>query len=562
MLDHAGPEPPRIEARSKFQHRAVVLWLAGTVASALVALLMYSSGVPGWDDAAHAYKVALLRAGESPFWDNFWYGGNYGSITYGFLFYVLGLYVPTKVVAVMAAGAVPSLFYLYQREAWHIEDVWPAWALACTTSVYLAHGQDPFVLALAGTLGGLALLGRDRPMLAAVAVGVSIFANPMGLVVCAPFIASDILARPELRRRYFWFAAGAAPFVAARILLGLVFSEPGGYLAYTSQLLMCLAFALAGLALAAVNADYRRKPFLCLFLAYAAFCVVSFTAAGSQVGNNIGRFVLVFGLPLLLVLRHSRIRRPLLSFLPAVPIVVFGLVQLNEPYGHFTHTDERPQSKAAWFAPALAAARRYSDPAYRIHVVALRRHWEAYYFPEAGFPITRGWYRQADALHNDIFYRHHDAVDYVAWLRKVGAQYVFVADAPPDRWSRQEAGILRASPAFERVERTGAWTVYRLLSPEPLVVGLAGGGATVDEVGHQYVDLTVAAPGSYLLKFSWSPYWVLERGPGDLRRNRDGFIELRAGRAGSYTVLFSVTPAEAVHTLFQRLGASQGPAQE
>ena len=49
--------------------------------------------MPGWDDAAHAYKVLLLRGGDSVFWDTYWYGGGYGAITYGFVFYWLAQYV-------------------------------------------------------------------------------------------------------------------------------------------------------------------------------------------------------------------------------------------------------------------------------------------------------------------------------------------------------------------------------------------------------------------------------------------------------------------------------------
>ena len=124
---------------------------------------MSANGVPGWDDFAHAYKVFLLRHGDSVFWDSYWYGGSYGAVNYGFVFYWLAQYVPAKVIVVLAAGAVPPLYYIYQRDMWRCDDVWPAWAFAGVMSVYLAHGQDPFMLGLALTLGGLALLARRHP---------------------------------------------------------------------------------------------------------------------------------------------------------------------------------------------------------------------------------------------------------------------------------------------------------------------------------------------------------------------------------------------------------------
>ena len=174
----------------------LVLWLTTTAAVALVTLLMERGGVPGWDDAAHAYKVFLLRNGGSIFWDTYWYGGGYGAITYGFVFYWLAQYVSGALIVIVAAGTLPVTFYLYVRDLWKIDDVWPAWGFALVMALYLAHGQDPFVLALALTMGGLALLARRRPLWAALPVAVGIFANPMGLVVVVPFMVTDFIVRP------------------------------------------------------------------------------------------------------------------------------------------------------------------------------------------------------------------------------------------------------------------------------------------------------------------------------------------------------------------------------
>jgi hypothetical protein len=272
-------------------------------------------------------------------------------------------------------------------------------------------------------------------------------------------------------------------------------------------------------------------------------------------GNNIGRFFFVFGIPLLLLLRHSRLRRPFpYGDLAVIPIVLFGVLQISAPYSHFTRTDEWPQTRAAFFAPALAAAREYYDPDYRIHVVALRRHGEAAYFPEAGYPITRGWYRQADAVHNGLFYTTYDAAAYTAWLRAMGVEYVFLADAPLDAWSQREVRILETSPEFEIVEQTGVWTIYRLRRPEPLLVGLDGGSGEISRVGHREIDFSVTAAGRYKLKFSWSPYWVLEGGGGALAPSEAGFIGLRLDDSGPYVLRFVVTPGRVLDTTLEQLG--------
>jgi len=545
----------RIEARLKSRRGLLALWLGSTAAVAVVAFLMYRGGLPGWDDAAHAYKVFLLRHGESLFWDDLWYGGAYGAANYGFVYYLLALYVPSRLIVIASAGVLPVLYYIYQRDMWGSDDIWPAWAFAGIMSVYLAHGQGPFVLGLALTVGGLALLARKRPLWAALPVGIGIFANPMAFVVCLPFMLSDVVARPAQRRRYLWFMGAVAPFVALRVALGVAFSEPGGYLNETSQLLLYLGFALAGLALAGVNAAHPRRPFVVLFLTYAALCVLSFVTPGSPLGNNIGRFFFVFGLPLLLLLRHSRLQRPFpYGDLAVIPIVLFGLLQISAPYSHFTRSADWPQTRASFFAPALAAAARYYDPDYRIHVVALRRHWEADYFPEAGYPITRGWYRQADAIHNSLFYKPYDATSYVAWLRHMGVQYVFLPDAPLDPWSQREVKILETSPEFEVVDRSGVWTVYRLRGAEPLAVGLNGGTAHVTSMAHREFSVEVDQPGTYLLKVTWSPYWSLTGGSGTLRRAPDRFLLLDAREAGTYTLRFDVKPSKVLAEVGARLG--------
>jgi hypothetical protein len=549
-----------VESRLSSRRGLLTLWLVTTAAVALVTVLMWRAGVPGWDDAAHDYKVYLLRHGGSVFWDTYWYGGSYGAITYGFIFYWLAQYVPGALIVIVAAGTVPLSFYVYARDLWKIDDIWPAWGMALVMTLYLAHGQDPFVLALALTLAGLALIARRHPVWAALPVALGIFSNPMGLVVVVPFVLTDLICRPAARRRYLIFFAAVAPAVAARFLLGWTFSEPGDYLNETSQLMVYLGFALVGVGLAGVNAAHPRRPFVILFLVYAVLCVGSFVTPGSPLGNNIGRFFMVFGLPLLLMLRHTRLRRPFrYGDLAIIPIVAFALLQFGTATSHFFNAVERPQTTRAYFAPALSAARDLYDPNYRFHVVALRRHWEALYFPEAGYPITRGWYRQADAIHSSLFYAPYDAAEYVAWLQSMGVQYIFLpVDGPLDPWSKREARLLAGSPAFSFVEQTGAWRIYRLIDARPLLVPQPqepeAGTGTILGVGHQRIDFTVTKPGTYWLKFTSSPYWELEGGPGRITPRPDRFMDLTLGRAGRYTLRFVVTPAKMAHVAAGRLG--------
>jgi hypothetical protein len=528
------------EARLKRPSGLLVMTLVATASVGVVRALMYWHGLPGWDDAAHVYKVFLLREGQGVFWDTFWYGGSYGAVTYGFLYYWLAQYVPGPVLVTLASGLLPLFFYLYYRGAWGVDDVWPAWVFIVILCMYQANGQDPFVVALCVSMAGLALLASRRVALGALLVGIGVFANPLGLFVVGVFLLADFVGRPALRRRYLVFAAWLAPFVAVRVAVGVAFSEPVEYVNEFNQVVLFLAFAMAGLALAGLNVVHPRRPFALLFVTYAAVCVVSYLTPASPLGNNVGRFGMVFGASLLLLLRNDRLRR-MFGVLPLslVPIVLFSLLQVSSAYNHYTDHSDLRATEVEYFAPALAAAAGLHDPDYRIHVVALRRHWEALYFPEAGYPITRGWFRQADAIHNSLFYEGYSASEYLAWLHGMGVAYVFLPDQRLDSWSRHERGILIDSGLFEQVERLQGWRVYRVPSPQPLLVALDGGDAHVTKMDHLAVRFAVERPGRFLLKVTHTPYWQLDG--GSVRRGADRFTEISVPAAGEYELRFVVT---------------------
>jgi len=537
-----------LEARLKRPRGLLFMTVFAIAAVGVVRILMYWGGLPGWDDAAHVYKVFLLRQREGIFYDTFWYGGSYGAVTYGFLYYWLAQYVPGPVVVTFASGLIPLFYYLYQRGTWRTDDIWPAWLFILVLCFYQANGQDPFVVALCASMAGLALLAGGRGLLAALLVGTAVFANPMALFVVGVLLLADFIARPALRRRYLRFAAWLAPFVLARIGVAIAFSEPSGYLNEFNQVVLYVAFALVGLALAGVNATHRRRPFAVLFVVYAAIVTASYLIPGSPLGNNVGRFYFVFGVSLLFLMRNDRLRRlfgvvPLAMF----PIVLFAVLQMSSCFNHYTDHSDLRGTQRSYFAPALAAAQRLADPDHRIHVVALRRHWEALYFPEAGFPITRGWYRQADAIHNAFFYQGYDASEYIAWLRRMGVEYVFLPDEPLDMWSRHERGLLLHSPVLRQVERLDGWRVFRVSDPQPLLVGLDGGEGHVLEMRHRGVRFTVDRPGRYLLKVTYTPYWRLDG--GRLCRGTDRFTEIVVSSAGEYDLRLEVSASAVLDEL-------------
>jgi len=529
-----------LELRLKRPSGVLAMTLVATASVGIVRGLMYRHGLPGWDDAAHVYKVFLLREGQGIFWDSFWYGGGYGAITYGFLYYWMAQYVPGPVLVALASGLLPLFFFLYYSRAWGIDDVWPAWVFIAVLCMYQANGQDPFVVALCMSMAGLALLAAGRIVVGALLVGVAVFANPLALFVVGVFLLADFVGRPALRRRYLVFAAWLAPFVVLRLAIGIAFAEPSAYVNEFNQVVFFLTFAMAGLALAGLNVTHPRRPFALLYAVYAAVVVVSYLTPQSPLGNNVGRFYMVFGASLLLLLRNDRLRR-LFGVLPLsiVPIVLFSLLQVSSAYSHYTDHSDLRATEETYFAPALATAETLHDPGYRVHVVALRRHWEALYFPQAGYPITRGWYRQADAIHNGLFYEGYDAAEYLSWLHGMGVAYVYLPDERLDWWSRHERGILIDSGLFEEVARPEGWRVYRVPDPQPMLVALDGGAAHVEDFDHLVVRFAVERPGRFLLKVTYTPYWQLD--VGSVREGDGRFTEVEVSDPGTYELRFAVT---------------------
>ena len=358
---------------------------------------------------------------------------------------------------------------------------------------------------------------RPRPRLGAAAallVAVAVYANPMAFVVCGPLMLADVLGRPECRRRYLRFFAVLAPFVLVRLLLGWAFSEPSAYLNETSQLMLYLGFALAGLALAGVNAAHPRRPFLILFVSYSAICVLSFVTPGSPLGNNIGRFFFVFGLPLLLLLRHTRLKRPFpYGDLAVIPIVLFALLQVSAPYSHFTRTDEWPQAAPRSLRRPLGRwcstmTRTTASTWSRSAGTGRRRTSQR---PAIPWP---GWYRQADAIHTASSTPTTTPSPTLPGCATWGWS---TSSSPTPRWTPGASeGQLPRPPPPSR----GGGADRRLdhlqvaPDPEPLRRPATSGPGRPPHWPSASSMSSVTAAGDYTLKFSWSPYWTLEGGGG------------------------------------------------
>ncbi len=549
----------------------LLLTLAPLVAVALALVALHAAGLTGVDSAAHAYKTGLVAHGQGLAWDYLWYAGSYGVLAYGAGYYLLAALVGGAPLVVASAGLLPLLFHLYVRRAWGVTDLWPAIALAAVLVVYLANGQDPFLLAMALTMAGLALLARDHPLWAALPVGLAALTNPVAVVVGGVFVAAEAIAHPAARRRLPLFVLALLPFAALWLGLQLAFRAHVSYLAQPAELLKWTAVAAVGVVLARFSDDPDRRAREILFAVAGVLCLVAIVVP-TELGNNAARFLMLFGLPALCMVRRVRLPR-------AATAAIFAAVAallLAAPVGDLLRTGDAAQTRRSFFAPALAFALADQNADYRCHVVALRLHWEACYFPQAGLAITRGWFRQDDWQHNAVLYRSPTPARYVAWLRDLGVRDVFVPRAALDASSTAEPGLIVRSGAFERVYAAGAWTVYRLRDPSPLVVGASASvgaagapaavGAAVTATSHDTVTVRVARPGRYVVKVTWTPYARLEAPSaaasggtaaagepapsGRLAPAPGGWTLLRADRPGRYVLRVRVGLRAALSHIF------------
>jgi len=531
--------------------RLVALFVVPMLFYALITVLMQILGISGWDAPAHLYKMALLEQDKGFFWDNNWYGGAYDLLSYGFIFYFAARIVGYSALVILSAGSLPILFYLYMRRTYGRVSYVSAIGLAIVLAAYLANGQDPFLFAMALMLGGMVLLAYRHPLIAVLPIAASIFANPLAMVVGGIFLLADFIATPARRTYYLRVLLYLAPFLLARVMVSVLFYEHASYVYHVGFMVLCAGWGAVGFVLTRLSRDPQRVARGILFLTFAAVGLAVFFLPGNPVGSNVARFFFLFGFPLYWEVHDS--------LLPKYVLVVFLaaslLGQVIPPLSHYFRVADRRSTQATFFYPALSFAAEHYDPNYRLHVVALDTHWEAYHFSVNGFPITRGWYRQADAVHNEVLTTDDfSASDYLSWLRDMGVKYVFLPQAPLDWSGDREAYLLRTSPAFVAVWRSADWTVYRLRDPSPIAVALDGGRSPqVLAVLQQAIYLDIPRPGDYLIKVTYSPYWQMTQGIGTLERSAgpQRFLELHATEAGLYGIQVRVTLKESLRRLIR-----------
>lgn len=549
--------PPCVWSRTVLCSPA--LWLTvGPLAA--MALLAWHLGVPagtGVDTAAHAYKIAVARLGGGWLWDGFWYSGSYAAASYGYFYYLVAAYSGQTMLVVAATGLLPILYWCYLRGMWGLSAraaIPAAIALGVTVGLAMPFGEYPFLVGLTLMMSAAALLATGKRAAAAAAalpVAAALFANPLAVLCVSVFFVADFVGRPKTRRQYAIFAAALTPFAVIRLAMLLAFSQPSVEIDLLASQIKFVAIGVAGAILMRLSSDPQRRVKALVFLVAAVACGLAWLVPHNPVGDDMGRFFMIFAIPVLLAVRPLR-----LSF-KITGVVACALLVL--PLSMIPAAIESPgPTFATWrafFAPALQLASRYDNPNYRFEVVPLAKHWDAYFFPLAGYPLAQGWYRQSDALHNAVLRSDGlTATQYATWLRDVGVEYVFLPHADLAPSSRRIPDLLDGSRQFVRVATHDRWTVYRLRAAQPLVVSLSRSAtpavANVRRYTRDALAVAIARPGDYLVKVSWTPFWRLACGAGTLSPAPGGWVSLHAARAGLYELRFQVTIARVLNQIF------------
>jgi hypothetical protein len=363
-------------------------------------------------------------------------------------------------------------------------------------------------------------LQARRRWLFAVAVVLTLASSPVALVLLGVVLLG--LAAACGWQLVPALAVGGA--VAAEVVLLLLFPSGGHYPFPASEAVAALAFCAAGLACTWRVGEARVLR--AVFFAYAV-AVVAVWIVPSDLGENIARLRYA-AFPVALLVVALRRWRPLpVAVLFAAAALAWNITPLVAGWNR--GAEDVTKNAAVWRAP-LAWLHAHLHAGYRVEAVDTSAHWPAYYLPESGIPIVRGWFRQEDFPTNAILYSTFTRAEYVAWLRSLGVEYVVLSDAPPDYSSRREAAIvpraLRVVYSAPHITIYGVPGARRITAAHVLAFSVSG------------LTVRTEHAGTWRIALHWSPYWHASR--GTLSRASDGMLDLRTREGEIVRLTFSV----------------------
>jgi hypothetical protein len=504
---------------------------AGLLTAAVGILLLAFGPAPG-DAEVHLYRTFLVEHGARV-WDNFWFAGDFPLASYSLLYYAPAALVGNVPLVLGAAIASTVLFSSIARREWGAVAVWPARIFGIFAAAPLFTGLYSYALGFAALLGAVFAAQRRRPLLGLALAAATLGFSPLAFGFLCLVFASVLVARRPLARQAAILAGGVGALALVELVVAREFPNGGPYPFHLVNLAGVVAVCGAGLALA------QRTPAAtqlgALFALWGATSIVLW-AIPSPIGGNWTRLDEVVFPVMLLTAGLAGFRPRRLVLVALVGALAYDLAPplLLVPY----RLDARPATEQFW-QPAIEYLARHSRPGFRVEVVPTAAHWESYWIPRSGLPLARGFFRQLDVADNPVLYSTSlDAASYAAWLRSLAVEYVLLPATRLDPVAApREAALLRSGvPDMRRVFQGRTGTIYELARPTPLVTG--PGRSRVLVFGHTRIAGVVSAPGRYVLRVHFNPFWQTTAGVC-VSRAPDGLSYLDLARAGRYLLRVS-----------------------
>ena len=534
--------PPRWLAGAALRRREALLAAALAVASVELLRVLVPVGV---DTAAQLYQTLRWLHGGFQFWDNYWYDGRYSFVDYSLLYYPLaGLIGQTAAVL----GTLAASGYLFARLVagrFGVSSPWPVriFAVSAAIGVWIS-GEYPFALGMALGLLALSLHRHRRLPLAVLAALGALLASPLAfLLLLLSYVGIALGAGGGLRK--LWrvdVVVGLGVCAALGTALQLAFPIGGDFHFSFWALFQVLAISVFAFA-----ASIRLDGVGAIRGIFAAMSVAALSAyfISSPVGGNATRLVDYVGAPLVWILlarqlQERRIKRALAVLVGAV--VLCG--QLAPNLVSVSLALDVPAAEPGFWRGAIAFLHAHANPNFRVEAVDSAGHWDAYYLPAAGIPIVRGWFRQDDFPDNAVLYRPDlSPSGYIAWLRRSGVRYVVLPHGELDYSATAEGQLLASGRSgLSTVFRDASVTIFELRRATPMLVAPPHRRASVLELGHASLAMSVSGPGRYALAINFTPYWrVYPAGSACMVQSADGFSELLAAHRGVIRLRFEPT---------------------
>jgi hypothetical protein len=503
---------------------------------------------PSPDLAGQVYRMHLFAVDGFSLWDNNWYGGHY-LLGYSLLFPPLSALLGLRLLG--AGTVVASTLIFAQLARMRFGSRWAAattlFGVSAVGDLYI--GRITFALGVGFGLGAVLAAARERRSMTVLLSFACAAASPVAGLFLALAAVADLITNRAIARA----AALAVPSLALIAALAVLFPEGGEETFAFSSLLAAAGFSALVMLLLPPRERLLRTGLALYLLALALAYLVP-----SPMGSNAVRLGVLFT-PAILVgsvgvedirrasarlarwfSSHARQGRRTLpdalstrSARVALALLCLGLLswQLDGPVTQSVQASSDPSTHLAYYQPAIRYldARADGGPL-RIEVPFTQSHWEATILAQH-FELARGWDRQLDIRYDGLFYRPHlSASTYRAWLLQTGARFVALCDAPVDFSSRQEATLIRRGlPYLHEVFAAAHWHIYAVQGALPLAQG-PGRLTAIEPTGF---TLHAAAPGNFLVRIHYTPYWRLASGSARIGEDPGGWTRVSTDRPGT-----------------------------